>query len=1051
MLPARHIHTVLPVLATLLMCWPCPALARKVWTHEALGNIWARPLVWRDGRIFASGEDGFLYAFSPDGKLLWGHKAKKGFSGWPVRLSANTIAVGNRDTTLHVVDLSGKVRHRVALDGVPVGPPATWKKRIYQGTRSGYLVTVDHMGKHLWSFRGGAPVTGWPAVGKGGRVFFGCENGAVLALDPSGKLAWRVVLPAPPAPKKPPKEDEGLLSKKAKKKKKRDPRAVMGALVPSGDGVIVGTFGGVVAALDARGKVKWRKRVAPVVGGLAPLPGGGVVFGTSKGMFHAVDSEGKDLWQLAGDGPIESLPEVAGERIYFGTQKGTLYVLDRRGTPLALLSAAGAIEGGIAVVGDRILFGAKDRRLYALAAPGKSTDRWTRAATLKKRLKGARRGRLLWRRDLAGPVARGVSAGQGGKLLCGTWGRKIYVHTAAGKLVWSYNCGEDIDTLPAAGHKGDILFGCGDGTFYSLKSDGETRFRLPVGRQLASSPAVARDGTVYFGARDGHLHAATRKGKVLWKLKTGDDVDSSPRIARDGVVYVGSDDRHLYAVDPLGHIAWRAITLGAIRSRPAIGKDGTVYFTSFDQKLWATTRAGAFKWTVQTGGQVLSSPTLGPDGTVYFGSRDHRLYAVSAEGKVRWSFQTAGEVDTTPALGAGGTVVAGSDDGNLYAVSAKGKLAWWYPTGAQIRGGLVVQKSGAVVFGTMDGGLVAVAPPSKAASSDPTLPARVRWRVHAGMGRVGPVRLSPDGTLFVAGSDGAMRAFGKDRWPLWTASVSKYPLNPILALGDDLFVTDAGGHLTCVTSRGSLRFRLRLAQGPVTAPGLVKTPAGPLVLVGTRSGRLWAVTPAGKVRWFHGSPGAVSAPPVSMGGEVIVAAGEVLTGVDRSGNQAWVKKLSSRILAGPEVVGSVVVVGDGLGKILALGPGGKVAWERDLGAGVSQIASSPDGVTLMARTVDSRIVRLSARGEPLLDAQSPVPVVRVVPARGELAGYMVGRNGSVWGLDRGTGIPRQLLDVDSRILDAQSTAGGGLVMAAGGGQVSMVDPANNTRSKVTFD
>ncbi len=1046
MLPVRFIPTAL---ALLLLCSPCPAHARGVWTYEALGNIWARPLVWRDGRIFVGAEDGFLYAFSPAGKLLWGHMAKKGFSGWPAAFGKQAVVAGNRDGSLHVVTLDGRLRNRIELDGAPVGPPAIWKRRLIQGTASGYVYALDHRGKRIWRYKGSAPVTAWPTVGQGGRVFFGCEDGSVYALEADGSLAWRVVLPAPPAPKKAPAEDQGLLGPK-KKKKKRDRRAIMGGVVPSADGVLVATFGGLVVALDGQGKVRWRKVMGPVVGGLAPMPNG-AVFGTTRGMIRAVDHAGKVQWKLAADGAVESLPRVTGGKVYLGTRKGTLYVLDLAGVPRALLSAAGAINGGIEVVKDRILFGARDRRLYVLAAPGKAGHRWSRAAALKGALKKARRGRQLWRRDLAGPVSRGVSAGAGGRLLSATWGRKIYVHSAAGKLVWSYNCGEDIDTLPAAGHNGDILFGCGDGTFYSLTADGETRFRAPVGRRLSSNPAVARDGTVYFGARDGRLHAVSRKGKPLWRLKTGDDVDSAPRIARDGVVYVGSDDRHLYAVDPLGNIAWYTVTLGAIRSRPVVAPDGGIFFTSFDQKLWAVTRAGAFKWTVQTGGQIQSSPTLGADGTIYFGSRDHRLYAVTPEGKVRWTYQTAGEVDSTPALGPGGTVAVGSDDGNLYVVGSKGKLAWWHHAGAQIRGGLVVQPSGAVVFGTLDGGLVAVAPPSAKATAKPALPARVRWRVHAGMGRVGPSLLRADGTLVVAGSDGALRAFGTDRWPRWTVSVGEYRLNRVLALGGHFYVTDAGGHLSCISSAGALRFRLRVADGPVTAPGLLRTKEGPLVLVGTRSGRVWAVTAAGKVRWFYAGSGAVTAPPVAVGGQVVVATGQTLSGVDRSGNQAWTKKLGSRILAGPVEASGVVVVGDGLGQVLALGAGGKEAWRRDLGAGVAQLAVSPDGLTLMGHTVDHRLVEISATGTPLLEVAAPAPVSMVVPGPAGGTDYMVGRDGSVWALDRARGIASRLLDVDTRILDARQPPKGGLLVAAGGGQVSLIDATNNKADKPTFD
>ena len=662
----------------------------------------------------------------------------------------------------------------------------------------------------------------------------------------------------------------------------------------------------------------------------------------------------------------------------------------------------------------------------------------------------APRGRLRWRRNLAGPLARGVAlAPRGNRLLSATWGRKVYVHDTSGKLLWSYNCGEDIDTLPAAGPRGEVIFGCGDGTFYSLNRDGEMNFRYPVGRKLASSPAVARDGTVYFGARNGRIYALSRKGKVRWKIKTGDDVDSSPRIARDGVVYAGSDDRHLYAVDPLGNIVWYSTTGGAIRSRPLVVRDGSIYVTAFDQRLWALTRAGALRWTYQSGGQIASSPVAGSDGTVYFGSRDHRLYAVSPEGKLKWSFQTAGEVDSTPVL-AHGKVLFGSDDGNLYALNAAGKLAWWFPAGAEVRGALVTSGE-SIYLGTMDGGLLSVASPGAKKNTAPPPAPLVRWRVRAGTGRVGPVLLRSDGALLVAGSDGTLRAFGKDRWPLWTVNISSDRLNPMLQLDDKIYLTDARGNLACVTADGGLRFRLRLGQGPALPPAAVSTADGSLILVGTRAGRVWAVTTGGKVRWFHSGSSAVTAPPVVLGDQIVVTTAHSITGLDLAGNSVWTRKLKTSILTGPHLAGKVAVVGDGVGQLRAIGPNGKTTWELDLGAGISMLRPAPDGTTLLGYTVDSRVVEVSATGELLLDLPSSVPPALVVPT-GSGRDYLVDRDGVVWGLTRSTSSLRRLLDVDSTVLDARAAPAGGLLLAAGRGQIMMVAAKPHNKGKTpNFD
>jgi outer membrane protein assembly factor BamB len=1018
------------------------ARARDTWSHETLGAVWAAPAFATDGKVYVGSEDGFLYAFDPGGRLRWVYKASDGFSGWPVWLRRGILAVANRNGTVYFFDERGEVRAKTTLEGIASGRPTVRAGRVFLGTSAGKLAAVDPTGLR-WVHDTGSPVTAYPAADAAG-IYVGCNDGSVIALDPRGNRLFRVSIPGG--------------------------SAVRGGVVARGKRIVVATEGGVIAALNKKdGAVIWHTKLEPTRGGVSALPRRGVVVGSLQGKVHALDEEdGKVRFSFAADGPVNGTPLVTPRWIIFGTDRGTLYVLDHGGAPWSLRSLPGGIRGGLAVHRGRVAFGATDRRIYML--PIEAPARWQRgaAARLKGTLKRTPHGVKRWRRDLSGPVASGVRAapekGGGGRLLAGTWGNRMFVLDPRGKVQWSYNCGADVDTLPVMDSRGRVAFGCNDGGFYGLRPDGELRYRLPVNKAIASSPAVTRDGTVYFGARDRRVYAVDAAGKVVWRIRTGGDVDGSPRVSSDGIVYIGSDDRHLYAINPIGHIAWYHKLPGAIRTRPALSREGAIYATAMDQRLYAITPDGQRLWDFQTEGQILSYPATGSDGSIFFGSRDRAVYAVDAKGNQRWRFVTAGEVDSHPCLSADGKLVfAGSDDGNLYALgTADGMLRWWYPARAAIRGSLVARPDGSVVFGTMDGAVVAVGPPRDPSATKPPPRAGVE-RFLVGQGRFGPPVLDARGTLMVAGVEGTVRAYGTDRWPLWSVRVSSDRLSRPTVLESagvqHIYVTDTRGNLGCVATttvegrrranpagkaetRSRLRFRLRLDQEPLSPPATVATGQGHLALAGTRSGRLWAVTPAGKVRWFYSGSDPIEHAPLALGRTILVAAGSKIVGVDLLGHRRWDRRLPAGITAGPVAVSAArAMVGDGLGHLFCVSAAGAVVWKRDLGSGVLGIRQGP-GDAAAAITADGRVLEVSVDGELLLE-RSPAPPPVEIAAVARSVTYLVGADGALLAVNRRTGAVSRRLELSSRETHVARTPSGGAVVVTDDGWVTLVTPDDN--------
>jgi outer membrane protein assembly factor BamB len=207
-----------------------PALS-ILWRYATGGQIRSRPAVAAEGTIYAASEDGFLYAWDPGGSLRW--KCDLGWLPWDcLALGGDgTIYAGLKNNDFVAVNPSGHPLWRVRLDGRPAGDPAVAADgTVYVGTAAGTLVALSHLGRSQWTitlpgaitrapavdgagtvylvaadrrlyaltqwgdFKWSLPLGAVPtalAVAPGGRVLVGTGEGSVIAVNPSGDVAWR--------------------------------------------------------------------------------------------------------------------------------------------------------------------------------------------------------------------------------------------------------------------------------------------------------------------------------------------------------------------------------------------------------------------------------------------------------------------------------------------------------------------------------------------------------------------------------------------------------------------------------------------------------------------------------------------------------------------------------------------------------------------------------------------------------------------------------------------------------------------------------------------
>lgn len=80
----------------------------EVWSYQTGGAIYSSPVVGPDGAVMIGSDDGYLYAFEPDGSLRWKLDLKDDVRSSPALNGAQTIAyVGSDEDYLYGVPVSG--------------------------------------------------------------------------------------------------------------------------------------------------------------------------------------------------------------------------------------------------------------------------------------------------------------------------------------------------------------------------------------------------------------------------------------------------------------------------------------------------------------------------------------------------------------------------------------------------------------------------------------------------------------------------------------------------------------------------------------------------------------------------------------------------------------------------------------------------------------------------------------------------------------------------------------------------------------------------------
>lgn len=218
------------------------------------------------------------------------------------------------------------------------------------GTTARLLYALDARGLYLWSVPTPDAVSTRPLV-TGRRVVVGCEDGTVLAVDPTtGETWWRVDLGDP----------------------------VAGSPVKVGDVVAIGTDGGTVVGLDpGTGQSLWWAQGEDAFEAALATDGGRLLAASRYGRIHALEgTTGQEIWRTPAVGPLRNAPVAVGEEVWAVDTSGTLHAFHRDTGHGAWHRTDLALSGPLAPVPAGVLAPDQGGRLLLLGGSGQVLEAW---------------------------------------------------------------------------------------------------------------------------------------------------------------------------------------------------------------------------------------------------------------------------------------------------------------------------------------------------------------------------------------------------------------------------------------------------------------------------------------------------------------------------------------------------------------------------------------------------------------------------------------------------------------------------------------------------
>ena len=321
------------------------AVGNIAWTLKISTNSNLHsPVVGPNGILYASSDDGFLYAIYPNGTIKWHTDIGAPIGSSPAVARTGTIYFGANDNKLYAVNPDGTIKWSFPtglniLSSPTVGPDGS----VYFGSADGHLYALHPDGTLKWSFAAQANIYSSPALSQSGILYIGSEDNFVYAVNSlDGSLKWSY----------------------------RTGHVVRSSPAIGADGTIyVGSWDTYLYALSPAGVLKWKFKTGPnsiAFASPAIASDGTVYIGSWNAQYYALRPDGTFKWSFPMPSGTGSSPSIASDgTIYAPCDNGNLYALSAAGALKWTVSTSGW-AGGAAIGADGTVYASLSGTLYAI-------------------------------------------------------------------------------------------------------------------------------------------------------------------------------------------------------------------------------------------------------------------------------------------------------------------------------------------------------------------------------------------------------------------------------------------------------------------------------------------------------------------------------------------------------------------------------------------------------------------------------------------------------------------------------------------------------------
>lgn len=172
-----------------------PQVNATKWTYNNI-TVHGSAAIGKNGNVHVAGDDGVLYTFNSDGKLLWYYVTRSNIYGSPTIGNDGTIYFSNwANATTYAIKSDGTFIWECTTGGYNFGssPVIGSDGTVYipsTNSTNGALYAIDTNGKVKWAYNMGIIRATSPVMGSDGTIYMADYDGVVYAINTDGTLKW---------------------------------------------------------------------------------------------------------------------------------------------------------------------------------------------------------------------------------------------------------------------------------------------------------------------------------------------------------------------------------------------------------------------------------------------------------------------------------------------------------------------------------------------------------------------------------------------------------------------------------------------------------------------------------------------------------------------------------------------------------------------------------------------------------------------------------------------------------------------------------------------